>query len=308
MRMIDKLRRAACVVLYLCGALFAGVAQADDRALFWSISRAGEHQGYLLGTIHSEDPRVLDFTTGFLDRLSGNRVFAMELVPDLKTLARLAEYMHLPEGASLADMIGEKRFAAVSGALARYGVPPGQVARMKPWAAMMTLSVPPPETGFFMDFSLSLRASGSGLQVIGLETLEQQLAFLENMPVAQQLLLLDHAVVEFENVQIMHDLMVQTYLESDLEKLSSLAQEQMSTLDAGVRDYFVAEGIDARNHRMLESLLPALEQGGVFTAVGALHLPGESGLLSLLRRDGYELQPLAAPFGAPGGEQADVQQ
>ena len=166
-------------------------AIAGDRALLWSISGPDGHGGYLLGTIHSEDPRVLEFSEDFLGLLADNRVFAMELVPDLETLARLTEYMHLPEGASLAELIGEDRFSSVSSALSSYGVPPGQVARMKPWAAMMTLSVPPPETGFFMDFSLSLRASGGGLKVIGLETLEQQLAFLEDMPIAHQLKLLE---------------------------------------------------------------------------------------------------------------------
>ena len=72
---------------------------------------------------------------------------------------------------------------------------------MKPWAAMMTLSTPPPETGFYMDLSISLRASGSGLKIVGLETLEQQLSFLQEMPLPMQLELLDQAVVEYDQVK-----------------------------------------------------------------------------------------------------------
>ncbi len=44
------------------------------------------------------------------------------------------------------------------------------------------------------------------------------------------------------------------------------------------------QGIHARNLRMAESLLYQLENKTVFAAVGALHLPGEKGLLNILRR------------------------
>jgi uncharacterized protein YbaP (TraB family) len=300
MRKLTMTRQPGSLALLLCSLLVQATAFAGDRALFWSISDAGGHKGYLLGTIHSEDPRVLEFTDTFLGILAGSRVFAMELVPNLETLARLADYMHLPQDSSLEEIIGKQRFDAVAGALSGYGVPAGQVARMKPWAAMMTLSVPPPKTGFFMDFSLSLRASGGGLEVIGLETLEQQLAFLEDMPENQQLMLLDHAVSEFERVQEVHDEMVDTYLLGDLGALQRLAEEQLGTLDEAARAYFIEKGIDARNHRMLDSMLPALAEGGVFTAVGALHLPGEEGLLALLRKNGYRVQPQDSPF--PGSE------
>lgn len=299
MQLIPLIRFPLMLALLSAAWTAAPAEPAVDRAMYWSISDAQGHQGYLLGTIHSEDPRVLDFSEELLGNLAGSRVFAMELVPDLKTLARLTDLMHLPTDSSLAAIIGERRFGEVAAALASYGVPAGQVERMKPWAAMMTLSVPPPETGFFMDFSLSLRASGGGLQVIGLETLEQQLAFLENMPLAQQVLLLDHAVAEFDRVSEVHDLMVGAYLDDDLDALDRLAQEQLESLDAEVSGYFMQEGIDRRNQRMLESLLPVLAEGGVFTAVGALHLPGELGLLNLLRERGYSLEPLGLPLQGP---------
>ena len=161
---------------------------------------------------------------------------------------------------------------------------------------MMTLSTPPPNTGFFMDLSLSLRASGSGLKVVGLETLEQQLSFLENMPLTMQLSLLDQAITEFDQVQAAHDQMVDAYLNNDLLELQALSDEQLQGVGEEASDYFITSGIHARNLRMAESLLPHLENDRVFVAVGALHLPGEDGLLNLLRRKGFELRPLDVPF------------
>jgi uncharacterized protein YbaP (TraB family) len=296
MRIVGKCGFAALLLALACAWAGADDRVAADRSLFWSVSNADGHQAYLLGTIHSEDPRVLEFTDEFLGLLSECGVFAMELVPNLRTLARLSDIMQLPEGSSLSAITGKQRFDQVVAALASYGLPAGEVDRMKPWAAMMTLSVPAPQTGFFMDFSLSLRAAGEGLEVVGLETLEQQLAFLEDMPVEQQLQLLDHAVEEFDRVGEVHDLMVDTYLLNDLQELAGLAAEQLQALDAQVREYFMAEGIDRRNRRMLEALLPTLERGCVFAAVGALHLPGQEGLLSHLREHGYRLEPLDLPL------------
>ncbi|MBT8061846.1 MAG: TraB/GumN family protein, partial [Gammaproteobacteria bacterium] len=150
-----------------------------------------------------------------------------------------------------------------------------------------------------LDFSLSLRAAGNGLKVVGLETLEEQLGFLELMPLEQQIEMLSQAAAEVGRVQEVHDRMVEAYLEGDLEVLQAETDEQLSELGAEAREFFIAEGIHARNHRMLASLLPELEQASVFTAIGALHLPGEQGLIQLLRDSGYRLAPLPLPFSNP---------
>jgi uncharacterized protein YbaP (TraB family) len=286
----------ALLLAFASMAVQAGPDQGADRALFWSIQKNGVQAGYLLGTIHSEDPRVLDFSEVFLHKLNSNSIFDMELVPDLPTLSRLTEYMHYPPGQTLESVIGAERFNALASALSAYRVPAEFISRMKPWAAMMTLSTPPPETGFFMDLSISLRASGSGLKVVGLETLEQQLSFLENMPLSMQLALLDQAIAEFDKVKEAHDQMVDAYLENNLIQLQALADEQLQGVGDEANEYFISAGIHARNLRMAESLLPHLENNRVFVAVGALHLPGEKGLLNILRRQGFELSPLEVPF------------
>ena len=297
----NRFSRSIGLILSLLLSLLSLAVSADairepDRSLFWSIQKNGQPAGHLLGTIHSEDPRVLDFSSDFIEDLKTNDVFAMELVMDVHTLQRLTEYMHYPPGQNLESVIGIERYNALETALTTYQVPEGFVSRMKPWAAMMTLSTPPPETGFFMDLSLSLRATGSGLKVVGLETLEQQLSFLENMPMPMQLSLLDQAIAEAGQVVEVHNLMVDAYLENDLVALQALSDEQLQAVEASASDYFIESGINARNLRMAETLLFQLENNRVFAAVGALHLPGEKGLLNILRQHGFVLTPLAMPF------------
>jgi len=287
------------LLIALCVLIVTGSSRLraqEDSALFWSINKNGEQAGYLLGTIHSEDPRVLDFPLEFVDDLNANQVFAMEMVPDLPTLKRLTEFMQYQDGTTLESRVGPKRFASLQLALSEYRVPADWIDRMKIWAVMMTLSVPPPQTGLFMDFSLSLRAAGAGLKVVGLETLEQQLSFLEDMPMTQQIMLLDQALMEHEKVREIHQQMVDNYLAGNLQALKSQADEQMAQLEPEAKQYFMEQGIDIRNLRMLESLLPHLQTSQVFVAVGALHLPGEVGLIQLLRNRGYELTPLPLPL------------
>ena len=183
--MIRFAKQMLYTVVLTAALLYAPAGAAEDSSLFWSISRDGEAAGYLLGTIHSEDPRVLEFPEPFIEQLNANRFFAMEMVPDLPTLAALTEYMHYQDGTRLADVIGEDRFAKLGEVMGAYQVPPDWIERMKPWAAMMTLSVPPPQSGFFMDFSLSLRAAGAGLKVKGLEGLRvADASIMPTMPAA----------------------------------------------------------------------------------------------------------------------------
>lgn len=283
------------VILLLAPAWTVARPQHD---VFWSIHDDTGRAGYLLGTVHSEDPRVLEFSGSFLQALRGCEAYAMELVPDLPTMRRLLAYMELPEGESLERLVGAQRFDAVKAAVADYAVPEERLRRMKPWAAMMTLSLPPPKTGLYLDFSLSLRAAGYGADVSGLETLEEQLSFLERMSLEDQLRMLDQALADHDRVQAVHDELVSTYLGGDLAALEAAAREEMASLPEATRDWFQEEGIDARNRRMVEEALPLLEQGCVFIAVGALHLPGESGLLTLLREAGYRLEPEPSPFCA----------
>lgn len=276
----------------------AATQASDSHDVFWALKGPSGSTGYLLGTVHSEDARVLEFTEQFLERLGDCDTFAMEIVPDLTLMQRLMAYMQLPEGESLEAVVGPQRSVALVEAFDAYGMPPEQVLRLKPWAATISLSLPPPKTGLFLDFQLSLRAAGSGLQVVGLETLEEQLAFLDAMPEEQQLELLDQALADQDQVAQLHDQLVSAYLEGSLEELAVLAEEQMDGLSPATKRYFIDEGIDQRNKRMLQAALPLLAEGCTFIAVGALHLPGDNGLLDLARSAGFTLQRLPSPFVA----------
>lgn len=288
-------KRVTVAAIALVAVFALSACQAKEQGLLYTIKKDGELRGYLLGTVHSDDPRVLNFSSEFMDALKSCDRFAMELVPNQPTLSRLLEYMHYQDGSTLVSRIGEERYSKLLAAAERYHLGPDQLSTMKVWAAMMTVSIPPPENGLFMDLSLALQAAGHGLTVVGLETLDEQLSFLENMPEDQQLILLDQALEEFDNLHAFYDELISAYVRSDLDGLQAQSDSQFEELPDEVEDYFFSKGIDARNLRMRDRLVDELGNGKVFAAVGALHLPGELGLIELLRGEGYAVAPTPFP-------------
>jgi uncharacterized protein YbaP (TraB family) len=57
---------------------------------------------------------------------------------------------------------------------------------------------------------------------------------------------------------------------------------------AGFQEKLLVE----RNVKMTAVAEPLLDKGGLFIAVGALHLPGDKGLVALLREAGYTVSPI----------------
>jgi uncharacterized protein YbaP (TraB family) len=53
--------------------------------------------------------------------------------------------------------------------------------------------------------------------------------------------------------------------------------------------------LDERNIGFVQTALPELEQGGVFIAVGSWHLPGEAGMVEMLRKAGYTVTRIPLP-------------
>jgi uncharacterized protein len=79
------------------------------------------------------------------------------------------------------------------------------------------------------------------------------------------------------------------YVARDLAALSGLNDKYSMQGDAGLTHKINSALIDQRNQRMVQRMDSYLREGGAFVAVGALHMPGEQGLLSLLRKRGYRV-------------------
>jgi len=84
--------------------------------------------------------------------------------------------------------------------------------------------------------------------------------------------------------------LTRAYLDRDLERLLRIGYESLDP--RGMTEGFADRLINERNVRMIDRLQPLLRRGKVFIAVGALHLPGDGGILALLEGRGYRVTPL----------------
>ncbi|MBY6205046.1 TraB/GumN family protein [Halomonas denitrificans] len=272
--------------------ILVSAPQPAASQVFWTVETPDGKLGWLLGTIHTEDPRVLDFPPALQQALDDADRVALELVPDAAMLAALSEAMLLPRGERLSEVLSPALYADVLAVLDDYGLDAPAVERMRPWAVAMTLALPPPETGLFMDMALAFRAARLGAEVEALETLDEQLAFLTGLGREAHIEMLELAVADSDGGRALFEALIQAYLARDSERLRALAERELERMGPEIRARFEAEGIVARNRRMAERAAPLYDRGGTLVAVGALHLPGEYGLVELLRSRGYVVEPV----------------
>lgn len=270
----------------------AAATEAHGAGMFWKVTGPGGSTSYLLGTIHSEDARVLALSPAVNQALDAAGGLVMEMVPDAAALATAAAAMLYLDGRSLQQTIGEALFQRAAGALAPYGMPAVAVDRMKPWAVMAVLSTPKPETGEFLDMVLYRRAVARGVPVHGLETAREQVAVFDGISEADQVLLLEQTLEDLANIPGLLEEITSAYVRDDLGKVAGLAEAAMGGDASPAAGKLMRRLNDERNLRMAQRLQPYLADGNVFVAVGALHLAGEEGLIRLLRDGGYRLTPL----------------
>lgn len=262
-------------------------AAEGSQGLLWEIGKPGVPSSYLFGTIHSEDPEVLELAQPVRMAWSGSSHVVLEVVLDTDALVHTSSAMLMMDGRLLSDILGESLFRQTAQAMQTRGIPGVVLERMKPWAVATSLSMPPTGTGMMLDRVLYEQAQEDGKPVHGLETVQEQLEIFEGMPVDDQVALLRDAVEQFAGIAALHAELLDAYKQRDLAAMLAINTAALEAGDQRLADDFQRRLVTDRNRRMAERVQPYLSEGRAFVAVGALHLPGKQGLLNLLEQQGY---------------------
>jgi uncharacterized protein YbaP (TraB family) len=185
-------------------------------------------------------------------------------------------------------VVGKELYAKTLKALNARGIPVLGVEKQKPWAVMMVLSMPPPKTGEYLDLILENRATRANKPVSGLETVDEQIAVFNDLPLPDQVALLRETVLTQDEFEKEFEDLVRAYLARDLATIVEISERHEpgnGRMYRTVMDRLLMQ----RNARMAERLTTLLKDGGAFIAVGAAHLPGETGLLNRLEKAGYRV-------------------
>jgi uncharacterized protein YbaP (TraB family) len=270
----------------------AGAAATVEHGLLFEVRPQGGESSYLFGTIHSEDERVMDLPAPVRAAFGDSRAFVMEVIPDAEAIRLSRVTMTYSDGRSLAAVVGQDRFREIAAAMKRRGVSEEAIEHFKPWAIVAILSLPPPETGEFLDIHLYKGALAAGKSVHGIETMDEQLAVFDDLSESDQVALLMETLKVLDQLPEVHERLLEAYLQRDLGELSRLVKKYLRVADSAVEKRFKAAVLDARHARMTDRMLPFLEKGGHFIAIGALHLTGEDGILARLEALGFGVRPV----------------
>jgi uncharacterized protein YbaP (TraB family) len=134
-----------------------------------------------------------------------------------------------------------------------------------------------------LDMYLQEKAKDKGKEVVGLETVEEQLSAFNTITLKEQAKMLYETVIsenkaEGQSLEGMLDL----YYRQEIDSLHMLTNQALSS---NSNDKLLIE----RNTNMADRMEKIMKEKSLFTAVGAAHLAGKTGLIDLLRKRGYQV-------------------
>lgn len=293
-------------------ALFAAAdAVPFPRGSLWTATR-GDSTIHLVGTYHLDDPRHAATLARIAPLLDGATTALVEAGPKeeaalMDDLARNPSLMVATEGPTLRESLSDDEWALLADAMRERGLPPFMVSKFRPWYVSMLLSLPACGMAAMqggggkggLDGMVIDRATAKGIPVRALEPHDTVFGLFEDMPRDEQLAMIRSALALEPQGDDYAVTLADAYFagESRLiwEFTRKLALAAPGMDPAQVEQDFArmeATLMTARNTAWIPVIESAAAQGRVLAAFGALHLPGETGVLRLLEQAGWTIEPL----------------
>lgn len=269
---------------------FVGSVNGQDSSLLWKVSGNGlEKESYLFGTIHiiCKSDFLMD------DRIikafeSAEQLFLELDMSDPQLQLKMQQVSLNPGMKNIKAEMDESAAAALDAFLLKnYGAGLAQLGILKPFvlsSMVMLKALPCTEIESYEGYFTS-RAGEAEMPIVGLETVEFQVGIFDQIPRDLQLKELMKLVTE-EGSQQEFQIMISAYLAEDI-----LALDQAMTNSGMMADYRSIL-LEERNKNWVPQMEEAMKAKSIFMAVGAGHLGGDFGVISLLRKAGYSVEPI----------------
>ncbi|MDB6163198.1 MAG: hypothetical protein JWL98_630 [Xanthomonadaceae bacterium] len=292
-----------CTALLL--AMFASAAAATPPApLLWKVSDS-DNSVYLMGSFHllqaADYPLSPDVEAAFKDA----KTVVFEIPPDEMASPALAMQMQQAglrtDGTRLDDELDpalRKKLAAWIATSAQAASPSvvssGMIQQFQPWLAALMISLVEmtkqgldPMLG--LDEHFAAEAKAAGKPTLGLETGEQQIAFLAAMDRDEQLQFLAEALDESDAGNRELATLHAAWRRGDARTLETVMAAQMRHAYPRLYRHINVE----RNDNWMPQIERRLTRPGhdnTLVVVGALHLLGSDGVVEKLRSKGYRVE------------------
>lgn len=260
------------------------------QSVLWRVSgRDIQSPSYLYGTIHIQDSRVFAFDSTVWHCFNSCEALAVEVLLDRLDYSVVREQMMMPKGQSIAKMLSKEDFAILDSLCkAKMGVGALFLSNMKPFFLSSALQQAdlPKEEPLALDLFFLQQARNRGMYCYGLEEYMDQIKATDAISIDDQLKILRQTLHETADVAASFDSLVLAYLAFDMTMISKMLT------DTTLPDNFDKVLVDKRNKTMYKRFRKIAKKQHVFCAVGAAHLPGDKGLIGLLRKKGYTVEPV----------------
>lgn len=247
---------------------------------------------YVYGTIHIQDARVFSFdTTVVLDALQSCDAFAMEILLDEINAKEMQAGMYMPKGKMLSKMMSKQDFARLDSTCKKdIGVSAYLVNTLKPFflASMLGQTQIPTDQEEALDLYFLKRARSAQKNCYGVEKFQTQIDAIDAISLKDQVKMLVATLDEdkSDTTGTGFDDLLNAYLTFDFDKMLELSNDP--SMPKKFNKIFLID----RNVGMADHFEEIALKESVFCGVGAAHLAGEKGVLSLLRKKGYTVEPV----------------
>jgi uncharacterized protein len=280
--------------------LFAGLLAAcmgftdpAPHTLLWKISGNGlKKPSYLFGTMHvlcADDASLSDSLKGVIGRV--DQVYFEIDLSDLTAMLSAMKYMQMHDNKKLSDLLPDKDYAKVKDYFAKHNstLPFGMLERFKPLliSSLIEEQSLACQTTDGMEMMIMKEMHLNNKPVKGLETVAFQAGLFDSIPYDKQAKDLVNYIDSAEEYKQMTRDLASIYKKQDLEMIDSLSRKG----DPGMNGYMDLLLYD-RNRKWAGALDTLLAGKSLLVAVGAAHLPGDQGVINLLRKRGYTLSPV----------------
>ena len=291
----------------LLATLVALFTFSTNAQLLWKVSGNGINKpSYLFGTCHVATVKMTDSIPGFNDALTNcDAVYGEIEKGDIAGAqqAMMAAIM-APADSTLSKVIDQASLAkadSVFRATTQGMVSISQLETLKPAYVstqlaliMIMQSFPGFNPMEQIDFAIQGKASQLGKELGGFETTEYQLNILYGKPISEQAESLVRTLAKLESAKASGIALAEAYKRQDLNGVFNCIIKEQNDSDEPEwkKQRSIDELIYNRNAAWAKKLQELMPEKSLLVVVGAGHLPGERGLIDLLQKAGYTVEPM----------------
>ncbi len=267
--------------------------QQFPNTLLWKITGKNlKHPSYLFGTMHilCADDAVLSDSLKSVIKNCDEIFFEIDMT-DLMGMVSSMKYMRMNDDKKLSDILSETDYVKVKGYFEKHPslLPFSMLEHFKPMliSSMIEENNLPCSTTNGMELLIMGEAKKQNKKINGLETALFQASLFDSIPYKVQAQDLVKYIDSGDQSQKLTDTLYLAYKAGDLNQIEALTiREDPAT--ASYMDLLLY----GRNRKWIKNMQKLLPEKSLLFAVGAGHLPGEQGLIRLLRRSGYIVTPI----------------